>query len=57
MCVEFVLALVLVGEDDTVEGPHYLRNPIEQGPGWGVASINFGLGKLLRHACRNFSNS
>ena len=26
---KFLLAIVLVGEDDTVDGPHYLRNPFD----------------------------
>jgi len=47
---KFVLAVVLVGEDDAIDGPHYIRNPFEQEPGWGVASINFNLGDLLVRA-------
>ena len=44
---KFVLAIVLVGEDDAVDGPHYIRNPFEREPGWGVASINYNLSDLL----------
>jgi len=44
---KFVLAIVLVGEGDSVEGPYFLRNPFEQEPGWGVASVNFDLQALL----------
>jgi hypothetical protein len=44
---KFVLAVVLVGEGDEVEGPHYIRNPFDREPGWGVASINYNLGDLL----------
>jgi superfamily II DNA/RNA helicase len=44
---KFVLAIVLVDEDDTVEGPHYIRNPFDREPGWGVASINYHLDDLL----------
>jgi superfamily II DNA or RNA helicase len=47
---KFVLAVVLVGEDDSVEGPYYIRNPFDREPGWGVASINFSLGDLLAKA-------
>ena len=47
---KFVLAIVLVGEDDAVDGPHYIRNPFDREPGWGVASINFNLGDLLARA-------
>ena len=38
---KFLLAIVLVGESDTVDGPHYLRNPFESEPGWGVSSVNY----------------
>jgi superfamily II DNA or RNA helicase len=44
---KFLLAIVLVNEDDTVDGPYYLRNPFEQEPGWGVASENYDLQLLL----------
>lgn len=47
---KFVLAIVLVGDDDSVEGPHYIRNPFDREPGWGVASINFSLTDLLARA-------
>ncbi len=47
---KFVLAVVLVGECDTTEGPHYIRNPFDREPGWGVASINYNLGDLLARA-------
>lgn len=47
---KFVLAIVLVGQDNTPEGPHYIRNPFTQEPGWGVASINYKLGDLLARA-------
>jgi hypothetical protein len=47
---KFVLAVVLVGEGDSVDGPHYLRNPFDREPGWGVASINYNLDDLLARA-------
>ena len=47
---KFVLAIVLVDEHDVVEGPHYIRNPFDQEPGWGVASINYHLVDLLARA-------
>jgi superfamily II DNA or RNA helicase len=47
---KFVLAVVLVGEGNDVEGPHYIRNPFDREPGWGVASINYNLGDLLARA-------
>ena len=33
--------------DDTVDGPHYLRNPFDAEPGWGVSSVNYDLKALL----------
>jgi SNF2 family DNA or RNA helicase len=47
---QFHLAIVLVGEDDAVEGPFYLQRPFDAEPGWGVASVNFDLNELLNHA-------
>ena len=47
---KFVLAIVLVGEDDAVDGPYYLRNPFEAEPGWGVSSVNYDLRELLGRA-------
>lgn len=44
---KFVLAIVMVNDDDTVTGPHYIRRPFSSEPGWGVASINFSLKDLL----------
>ena len=44
---KFWLAIVLVGADDAVEGPHYLRNLVDAEPGWGVASVNYDLKALL----------
>jgi hypothetical protein len=49
---KFVLAIALVGEDDAVEGPHYLRNVFDREPGWGIASINYNLSDLLARAER-----
>jgi superfamily II DNA or RNA helicase len=47
---KFVLAIVLVGEGDAVEGPHYIRSPFDREPGWGVASVNYNLSDLLGRA-------
>jgi superfamily II DNA or RNA helicase len=44
---KFVLAIVLVGENDSVDGPYYLRNPFDTEPGWGVSSVNYDLRSLL----------
>ena len=45
---KFILAIVLVGEDDSVDGPHYIRNPFDREPSWGIASVNYDLGALLQ---------
>jgi superfamily II DNA or RNA helicase len=44
---KFILAIVLVGEDGAVDGPHYVRNPFDVEPGWGVTSQNIDLSLLL----------
>lgn len=44
---KFHLALVMINEDDSVDGPYYLRNPFDMEPGWGVSSVNFDLKSLL----------
>ena len=52
---KFVLAIVMVHEDDSVTGPHYIRRPFSTEPGWGVASINFVINDLLVLAGREIS--
>jgi superfamily II DNA or RNA helicase len=47
---KFLLAIVLVGDDDSVDGPFYIRNPFDTEPGWGVSSINFDIKTLLERA-------
>jgi superfamily II DNA or RNA helicase len=49
---KFLLAIVLVDEDGSYDGPHYLRNPFQHEPDFGVASINYDLGELLSKAVR-----
>ncbi len=46
---KFLLAIVIVDGDDH-EGPHYIRNPFNSEPDFGVASINYDLGELLSKA-------
>ncbi|MFZ2420778.1 MAG: DUF3883 domain-containing protein, partial [Anaerolineae bacterium] len=53
---KFLLAIVLVGDDDSVDGPYYLRNPFDAEPGWGVASVNYDLGALLARARQKFAD-
>ena len=49
---QFILAIVLIGEGDTVAGLFYLKKPFDTEPGWGVASINYDLNELLTRASR-----
>jgi superfamily II DNA or RNA helicase len=48
--VKYHLAIVLVGEDDSIDGPHYVPHPFKEEPGWGVSSVNFDLKALLARA-------
>jgi Domain of unknown function (DUF3883) len=47
---KYHLAIVLVGEDDSVEGLHYVPHPFKEEPGWGVASVNYDIKALLERA-------
>jgi hypothetical protein len=49
---KYHLAIVLVGENDSVEGLHYVPHPFKEEPGWGVASVNYDLKALLERAER-----
>ncbi len=47
---KFVLALVFVNEDDTYEGPYYVRKPFERELSWAESSSNFNILDLLKKA-------
>jgi hypothetical protein len=47
---KFHLAIVIVGDDDTVEGPFYLQSPFEAEPGWGVSAVSFEIKALVERA-------
>ena len=49
---KFVLAIVLVGEGETIDGPHYVRKPFTKEPDWSESSSNHDLAKLLSIATR-----
>jgi hypothetical protein len=49
---KFFLAIVLVGDDDSIDGPHYVRTPFTREPEWSEASSNHDLQKLLSLAKR-----
>jgi hypothetical protein len=46
---KFVLALVFIGEDGVVDGPHYVKNPFTHEPDWNVVSINCKIADWLTH--------
>ena len=45
---KFILAIVLINEDESVNSVHYLKKPFDSEPPWGTASINFNLKDLLQ---------
>jgi hypothetical protein len=47
---KFHLAIVLVDDNEQIDGPHFVANPFDSEPGWGVSSINYHLGDLLARA-------
>ena len=47
---KYHLAIVLIGEDDSIDGPHYVPHPFKEEPGWGVSSVNYDLKALLERA-------
>lgn len=47
---KFILAIVLINEDDTYEGPYYVRRPFDREPAWGVSSTNYEIQSLLSRA-------
>lgn len=46
---KFFLAVVLV-DGNRIDGPHYIRAPFDQEPGWAEASRNFQIKELLSRA-------
>ena len=49
---KFILAIVLIGEGETIDGPHYVRKPFTKEPDWAESSSNLDLAKLLAIATR-----
>ncbi len=47
---KYHLAIVLVSEDDSIDGPHYVPHPFREEPSWGVSSVNYELKALLERA-------
>jgi superfamily II DNA or RNA helicase len=48
--IKYQLAIVLVGEDDSIDGPHFVPHPFKEEPGWGVSSVNYDLKTLMECA-------
>ena len=46
----FELAMVLIGENDAIDGPYYLRNPFNREPQWGVATMDMKLADILERS-------
>jgi hypothetical protein len=49
---KYHLAIVLVGEDNSIDGPHYISHPFKEEPGWGVSSVNYCIQELLTRAIK-----
>lgn len=49
---KFILAIVLIKEDNSCDGPYYIQKPFDQEPGWAVASLNLKIADLLAKATR-----
>jgi hypothetical protein len=47
---KYHLAIVFIGEDESIDGPHYVPHPFQEEPGWGVSSVNYDIKALLRRA-------
>ncbi len=47
---KFALAVVLVNEDDSTEGPFYVRGWVKDAPEWDVVSVEYKLTELLKRA-------
>ncbi len=45
---KFILAIVLINDDNSFKGPYYVKNPFKNEPDWGVTSINMNIGELLK---------
>ncbi len=50
---KFELVLVFVNPDDSIQGPHYLGNPFNREPEFGIASVNYKIAELLKRAKGN----
>jgi superfamily II DNA or RNA helicase len=49
---KYHLAIVLVGDDDSTDGPHYVSHPFKEEPPWGACSVNYDIKVLLNQSKR-----
>lgn len=49
---KFILAIVQINEDESVDSVYYLTNPFDTEPPWGTSSINFHINDLLQRGER-----
>ena len=45
---KFILAIVQINEDESIDSVHYLKTPFDSEPPWGTSSINFNINDLLK---------
>lgn len=45
---KFHLAVVIVNEDDSTDGPHYVTQPFDRRPGWAERSVTLDIQALLQ---------
>ncbi len=46
----FILAIVIVDPDESVDGPYYLKRPFDNEPNWGQTETKFAVNALLKRA-------
>jgi len=52
----YYLVIVLVGQDDTVDGPHYVCNPFDKEPMWITATSQVPLARILGSRTKDASS-
>jgi superfamily II DNA or RNA helicase len=50
---KFVLSIVFINPDDSIEGPYYVTKPFQREPDWGAASVTYTISELLKRAKGN----
>jgi len=47
---KFLLAIVFVNPDDTIDGPHFITKPFQREPDWGAAAVVYNINSLIARA-------